>query len=273
MNIFEKFIHFFAGTMTTPINFGVWHLISIAFVISTTIFICCTFKNCSDKTFRRIILVFWIVMLVLEVYKQVLFSYELNGKVGVWDFRWEFFPFQLCSMPLYVLPFVAFLKEGKVRDSIMSFMATFAFFGGVAVMIYPGNVFVEYIGINIQTMVHHGLQVVLGVFIFIYNRKKFNHKYFLLGIIPFVAVLLIAIFSNLIMYRVLDEYFNMFYISPYFECHLPVLEVVQQKVPYFAFLLIYILGFVFVAYLMFIIMRGIYNLILFLWNKKNEQKN
>lgn len=270
MNFFEKIVHFFSAEMTTPTNYGIWHIISLLLVIGLTVFLCVKFKDCKDKTFRRIILISWVVILVLEIYKQIVFSFDWDGNIATWDFEWYAFPFQLCSMPLYLLPFVAFLKDGKVRDSIMSFLATFAFFGGLATMLYPNNVFISTIGINIQTMVHHGLQVVLGIFIFVYNRKKFNLKFFLLGIIPYVILVAIAMMSNLIMFRVLSEEFNMFYISPYYECVLPLLGDIQKAVPYVVFLLTYILGFVLVACLMYLIMRGIYKLTQ--RKHKNEQK-
>lgn len=271
MNFFEKIVYFFSAEMTTPTNYGVWHIVSLLLMIGLTIFLCVKFKDCKDKTFRRIIWISWVVILVLEIYKQIVFSFDWDGNIATWDFEWYAFPFQLCSTPLYLLPFVAFLKEGKVRDSIMSFMATFAFFGGLATMLYPNNVYISTIGINIQTMVHHGLQVVLGIFIFVYNRKKFNIKFFLLGIIPFVILIAIAMLSNLVMYHAINETFNMFYISPYYECVLPLLGDIQKVVPYIVFLLIYVVGFVAVACIMYFIMFGIYKLCLKL-RKRHEQK-
>ena len=40
-------------------------------------------------------------------------------------------------------------------------------------MIYPNDVFSTQLGISIQTMVHHGMQVVLGVYVSVYNRNKY----------------------------------------------------------------------------------------------------
>ena len=60
-----------------------------------------------------------------------------------------------------------FNKEGCVKDSAMAFMMTFSLFGGLVVMAYPNDVFIETIGINLQTMIHHGLQVVLGIYLFV----------------------------------------------------------------------------------------------------------
>ena len=58
----------------------------------------------------------------------------------------------------------------------------------------------------------------------------------------------------------IDETFNMFYISPYFDCTLPILSMIYPKVNYLIFVALYILGFTFIAFLIFIIARGIIKL-------------
>ena len=45
------------------------------------------------------------------------------------------------------------------------------------------------------------------------------------------------------------ETFNMFYISPFYPCTLPVLNIIYEKTPYIVFLLCYILGFLLAGYI------------------------
>ena len=152
-------------------------------------------------------------------------------------------------LPLYILPIIAFSKDSHLRDSLVSYISVFSFFGGVAVFFYPNDVFVETIGINIQTMIHHGLQIVLGVFCVVYNRKKLEKiGYFLSSIPVFSFLVSIAVVMNVIGYHLLpNDTFNMFYISPYYPCTLPILELLYPRVPFIAFILIYIVGFVAIA--------------------------
>ena len=258
MNWFEKFLVSLKAEMTTPGNYGWFHLMFVGIAIIATVLLCVFGKNAKDKTFRRIVFWCWIVMLVLEIYKQIFYA-GLHVRDGhlVWDYQWGNFPFQLCSIPLYLLPFVAFMKEGKVRDSILAFLSTFAFFGGLVVFVYPNDVFVRMIGINIQTMIHHGLQIVLGIYFMVYNRKKLNWIYFLRGAIVFAISMFTALMLNIIMYHAvmvhIGQSFNMFYIGPYVKCHLPILTDIWTKVPYVVFLLIYGFGFVIAGALMFAI--------------------
>lgn len=255
MNFFEKILHSLSGLMERPTNYGWFHLLFMAMIIAFTVFICVKFHSADDKTFRRIILISWIVMVTLEIYKQLIFSFEYESGLAVWDYQWYAFPYQLCSTPLYVLPFIAFSKHSKFRDALTSYMSVFSLFGGLAVFFYPNDVFVQTIGINIQSMVHHGLQIVLAVYCVVYNRNKIkNFKYHLWSIPVFALLVSAAIIMNIVGYHLIsDETFNMFYISPYFDCTLPVLGSIYPKVPFIAFILIYIIGFVIVATILYYI--------------------
>ncbi len=261
MNGFEKFIYALQAEMTTPTNYSLFHLVAIALVIVSTIAVCLLLKNAKQKTFRIFVFVCWLVILILEVYKQVVFSFGYDGSIAVWDYEWYAFPFQLCSVQLYLLPFVVFLKDGKVRDAIIAFLSIFSFFGGFVVYLCPNDVFISMIGINIQTMVHHGLQILLGIFFIVYNRKKLSFKYFLSSIAVFVVCIGVAMALNFIVPNFTDETFNMFYISPKFECTLPVLSIIYPKVPYIVFLLLYIVGFSIVELIIFLIFYAIAKLL------------
>ena len=273
MNWFEKFLLGLKGTMERPTNYGWFHLMFFAIVIASTILICIYGRNAKSKNFKIVVAVLWGGVLLLEIYKQLIFSIsEVDGQ-AVWDYQWYAFPYQLCSTPLFLLPFVAFMKDGKIRDSIMSFLSTFAMFGGLVVFLYPNDVFVQTIGINIQTMIHHGLQIVLGIYFMVYNRKKLNWMYFVKGIIVFAVMVGIAQLLNIIVYHAVTkangETFNMFYISPYYPCTLALLgDLIYPNVPYIVFLLIYIIGFTGAGALMFLIQYYAIKGVTMLYNKK-----
>lgn len=252
MSFLEKFLHSLEGEMTRPGNYGWFHLVSVFVIITLTVFLCLKFRDADEKVVRRILFIAWIVMMFAETLKQVLFTFEYDGVSAVWDYQWYAFPYQLCGTPLVVLPFIVFLKEGKVRDAFMAFMSTFSLFGGLATFFYPNDVFVREIAINIQTMLHHGLQIVLGVFIAVHNRRRLTHKYYLSSIPVFAGLLGLAMAMNIGVYHIfvakgIDETFNMFYVSPYFDCTLPVLSSIYPKVPYAIFIVLYIFGFVLIS--------------------------
>jgi hypothetical protein len=166
------------------------------------------------------------------------------------------------------MPFIVFLKDGKIRDAFISYMGAFSFFGGLAVFFYPNDVFISTIGINIQTMVHHGTQVVIGIFLLVHQRKKLGIFHYLMGIPAFAGFSTIAIALNEITVALgLTENFNMFYISRHYDCTLPVLSAIYPNVPYPVFLSIYLLGFVIVSSIMYFAQYGIIKLVK---NKKSK---
>ncbi len=271
MEFIKKILSFLTLDMTEPTSYGWFHFLFVAIMLGLTIFLCVKFKDTSDKVFRRIVLICWIVMVVLELYKQLEFSYTVGAEFITWDYQWYAFPYQLCSTPLYALPFIAFMKDSKFRDAFVAYMSTFSLFGGLVTFIYPEQVFVETIGINIQTMTHHGLQIVLGIFFIVYARKNFPVKFYLKGIAVFGGFATIALIANelFVAFFSTDETFNMFYISRHFDCILPILDQVYDKLWYGLFLVLYIFGFVLVSAIIFSIAKLI---IYIVGREKNRAK-
>ncbi|MBR2343200.1 MAG: YwaF family protein [Clostridia bacterium] len=266
MSFWVKLLEFLETKGETPTMYGAFHIVFIVLVALATFLLCKFFGSSSERTYRRIVLIGWIAMVVLEVYKQIIYAVSFENGAFVWDYEWYAFPYQLCSTPLYVMPFAALLKNGRVRDAAMAYLATFSFFGGLVVFIYPGDVFVSTIGISAQSMIHHGMQIVIGIYTAFYNRKRFNFGFFLHAVPAFAALCAAALIMNIGVYHAfaasgIEDTFNMFYISPYFPCTLPLLgDVIWPNVPYAAFLVIYILGFCIAAYVLYIIQYGLMRL-------------
>ncbi len=253
MNFFEKILFFLQGEMECPTPYSLFHICCLLLVAAATVFLILRCRGVSDRAVRRICLVVWIVVVALEIYKQLVFSMSVTDGTATWDYQWYAFPFQFCSTPLYALPFVIWLKDGRLRDAFIAFFATFSVFGGLAVMFYPGDVFIGMIGINIQTMIHHGSQVVMGIFLFAYYRDRLPFRRLAGSVAVFAGFAATAILLNEIVFAyftriaMIDETFNMFFISPHYPCTLPVLSGIYDKIPYLAFLLLYLVGFALIA--------------------------
>lgn len=256
MELITKLYDIANSTMEEPASFGGFHLAFVASVILLTVLMASACRNCSDKTLRGVTGFVWIIIALLEVYKQIIFGLSLNDGVFSWDYAWYAFPFQFCSSPLYILPIIAFAKNEKLRERCIAYMMTFSLFAGLAVFCYPGDVFMEIRGINYQTMIHHGSQILMGVLYGVRYRAKLSPKFFFGGVRTFVAMVFIAMLLNVAGYHMLTlagmgDTFNMFYISPYFACTLPILDTVWAKLPYLAFVCVYFFGFILCALIVF----------------------
>lgn len=263
MNALAKLLLFLQRTMETPESYGAFHLLAVLIVVGATVLLCLKLRDADEKTVRRLLLIAWITVVTLEIYKQIIFTFDVNDTgVITGDYSWYAFPFQFCSTPLYVLPLAIFMKNGRLRDAAIAYLCTFSLFGGLVVMTYPNDVFISTIGINIQTMVHHGLQVVLGIFLAVHNRRRLSPAHFLGALPLFTVMVTTAMLLNVGVYHVLtarglDDVFNMFFVSPYHPCTLPVLSTVYELTPYPVFLFIYLIGFSLAAALVYFMIYAI----------------
>ena len=256
MDLLTKIYDLANTTMTSPTNFSGFHIAFIVAVGVLTVLAAFIFKNCSLKTLRFVTAFVWVVIVLLEIYKQLVFSVYLTDGVFSWDYSWYAFPFQFCSSPLYILPIIAFTSNERLRNRCVAYMMTFALFAGLAVFCYPNDVFMEITGINYQTMIHHGSQIFIGVLYGVRYRKRLTAQFFFGGVRTFVTMVFIAMALNVGVYHMLsalsiDETFNMFYISPYFDCTLPVLSTVWGMVSYVPFVCVYFFGFILCALIIY----------------------
>ena len=256
--LFEQILAMLDGKMQEPNSFGWYHLLCLAIVVALCALIICKRKSFTPQRIRLNIGIAALLLILFEVYKQLNFSY--NAESDRWGYQWYAFPFQFCSTPMYIGLLAGLTKKGKFHESLCAYLATYAIFAGTAVMVYPGNVFIETIGINIQTMICHGSMITIGIYLYATGYVKLSHKTILKAIPVFAVTLGMALIMNEVMYHsgwLNGEEFNMFYISPYFENFLPIYSDVHKAVPAPWNILIYSVGFTALAYLMLLIAMGI----------------
>lgn len=245
--------------MTCPEPYGWFHLLFFALAIAAGVLLC-VFAKKDAASVRRVVLVTSIVVLLLEVYKLLNFGFSYEGEI-TYSFPWYAFPFQFCSTPMYV-GLLAGLTRGRMHRCACAYLATYAVFAGLCVMIHPGDVFVETVGINIQTMVCHGSMLSIGIYLLGTDYVAAVHKTLLRAVPVFIGAVVVAMGLNEWAYRsgLLEEhYFNMFYFSPHTDPHLPLYSDVQNALGVANPLsfIIYVAGFTLGAYAVLLIAMGI----------------
>lgn len=127
---------------------------------------------------------------------------------------------------------------------------------GISVMLYPITVFVKETLINVQTMVHHGFMIIMGVYLIANKDVECNFKSLINGAKVFGVLVAIALIANITTYYIgIDNGLELFYISPYHTSILPVYSIIYTKVPYIIFLLIYLVSFTVGAYIPLLIFK------------------
>lgn len=247
MNVLVKVLNFLESEMESPVPYGWFHLLWLGLIV-ISIFVLYKLRNrYSEKQLKIILFTYGIIAFILESLKQIIWAveYDVLTNSFIWDFEWYSFPFQLCTTPIIVSLICSFMKDGKLRNALLSYLAFFTILGSISTIFIPDNCFTSDILINIHTMWLHYGSFVVSIYLLMNRVVKVKISNVFNGFIIFIIFVVIAMALKLSIYYsgILNgETFNMFYISPYFISSLPVFDVIQENVPYILYLIIYIVA-------------------------------
>ena len=262
----EQFLHFLQGEMEVPGIISWFHFLMLIPIIGLSIIIPLFFRNSSEKVYKRILFIFWVILINLEIFKQILKAFHY-GDPSYWEYSIRDFPFSICSMPYYFIPIILFVnkeKHPKIVDSANGYMCFISLLSGIAVCIYTDMVMSNMIFINVQSLIHHGSQVILGVYVFVWNRKSISFKTVYRSLIAFLITAVIAIIINVSFY---PHFINMFFINPTRITNLPIGNIVQEKAGYPVYLIGFLSLIAVMTYLTYLVETSIYKLVI----KKKDQ--
>lgn len=262
MDFLQNILRIMDRQMKTPQLYGWFHIVSLTLTVLITVALCYRHKDDSPNRVRGIVFGTAVLVTLAEIYKQINYSFSYGDGI-TFDYQWYAFPFQFCSTPMYVGLLAGVLRKGKLQEALYAYLATFAVFAGVCVMIYPGDVFVGTVGINIQTVICHGSMICIGIYLFYTGTVKPETRTVMKAMAVFTCTVSMAVLFNEIAYwtGLLDrEVFNMFFISRHCAPSLPVYSLVQAVVPYPWCLLIYILAFTLASYLILLVAKAVQKL-------------
>jgi len=265
MNFFEKLLYMLQLEMNTPKAFGWFHLMWIGITVVLLIILFKLRKRYNEKQLKIVLGVFGIIALIFEVIKQLIwsFNYDIVKDIVSWDYQWYAAPFQLCTTPIFVSIICLFLKESKIRNALLSYMAFVTILGGLITILIPDSCFVSDTLINIHTMWLHCGSFVVSVYLIMSGAVKLNKQSLINAFKVFIIFVLIAEILNVSIYNmnILNgEDFNMFYISPYFVSALPVFSTLQANLTFAIYLIIYIIAVCLGATVVYGISCGIKNI-------------
>ena len=261
MEFWKKLLQILNAKMGTPKQFGLFHWCSIFILILTIIFLYKFRKHLSPQRVRKIILYTSILLLISEVYIQVHHSFSIVENNIKFEYQWFFFPWQFCSTPMYIGVLSAIIKKGKFQDALYAFLATYSVAAGTIVMVYPTAVFTDTIGLNIGTMFGHGSMVAMGACLFasgIVKPEPTEPKTLLKALPVFATVFSVALILNeaSLVTGILDKCnFSMFYINRHCVSPVTLCMLIQERVPYVVFWIIYIIIFNLAAYIVLLLAK------------------
>ena len=196
-----------AWPMTPPKPYSFFHIFLCLAGISFSICLAVFLSRRRRDPVRRLFLC-GLILAVSEVYKQLFLT--LVAHPGVYD--WWYFPFQLCSIPMYLCLILPLLPEGG-RRTAATFLQDFGLLGGFMALAEPSGLMHPYITLTLHGFIWHFILIFTGVTCFLSPLPCRSRRGFLRALPLFLVCCLIALFINWAAGP--DTKIDMFYISPY----------------------------------------------------------
>ena len=243
-----------------PGAFSGFHIIWLLIMVAAAVVLSLTLaKKHSDKCDRVIVGIFALLLVGCEVIKQ-LFWFEFYGY-----YRFEIFPFQFCSVPIYMSLLATLIPSEKFREACYKFLAFYGIIGGLSVMLVLSAVLYTYfVPMSLHAMLWHSILVVMGVYLIASRGYGKRIRELFVPSMIFLGFIILAIIGNILVYKLhLDtpacqpgDNLSMFYISPYYPTQLPLLGAIQE-ISYPLFVVCYAVIFNAFSFLVWAVSHGV----------------
>lgn len=199
-----------AWTMVPPQPYGAFHLIFFLVGLLVVTAAAWQLRNANEKQNKIILWTFGGILLVFEIYKQLFYTYVIGGGA----YQWWIFPFQLCSVPMYLCIIAPFLKDGKLKNSLYDFMLAFNMMGGFVAFLEPSGLIHEYWTLTIHAFTWHLMILFIGLYLGFSKRAGRRLSDYKKAVYIFIVLCVIAFAINLIFWKAASGDINMFYVGP-----------------------------------------------------------
>lgn len=182
-----------------------------------------TLKALPDKTVSRILFGCGVFLAACELYKQLFLYMIINH--GAYD--WWFFPFQLCSIPMYLCLILPLVPAGRLKRALYTFMQDYGVIGGIAALAVPEGFSHIHWSLTLHGYAWHIVLILIGLFIMLTGSAEKSRRGFLDTFPLFIGCCLIATAVNLLAPG--RGRADMFYITPYYPTTQPVFHEIALR--------------------------------------------
>ena len=256
LSTLDAFFESVAWPMERIPAYGPFHILYTLIGFALCAFLAWKLRKVSDKTAGGILFSLGLLLALSEVFKQFFYFFVMMPN----RYSWHDFPFQLCSVPMYMCLIVPWLKPGKLQRGMFSFMVLYNLLGGAISFTEPSGLLHEHWFLTIHALVWHMLLVFIGLFLCFSKRGGNRISDYKGATWTFIALCAIAFAMNCFVQFVLGESMNMFFVGPG-NSPLAVFSLFSEWFGWYVNTAIYIFAVCLGAYIVFL-------LIYYLQNKK-----
>lgn len=164
-----------------------------------------------------------LLMLASEIWKQWSLTFLLNRG----HYNWWYFPFQLCSIPMYLCLLLPWINSKKARSILLTFLMDFGLLAGIFTFFDTSGLHYGYTPLTVHSYAWHILLIIIGICAGRTKEADYSLGGFLKSSSLYLVCCLIATIFNLAFYQF--GQINMFYISPYYRMSQKVFEYITVR--------------------------------------------
>ncbi len=206
----DAFFESIAWPMERFPAYGVFHISYTLIGFAVCGFCAWKLRRVSDKAAGWILFVLGLVLAISEVFKQFFYFFVMKDNC----YSWGDFPFQLCSVPMYMCLLAPWLKAGRVQRGMYSFMVLYNLLGGAISFAEPSGLLHGHWFLTVHALVWHMLLVFIGLFLCFSKRGGDQRSDYKGATCTFVVLCGIAFALNCFVQYGLHEHMNMFFVGP-----------------------------------------------------------
>ena len=210
MNFVSDWILATAWEMETPKPYGFFHLSFALIGIAACVLGAWYLRKLGDRGNRILLVSCGVFLAICELYKQLFYYYY----IGAGSYQWWIFPFQLCSVPMYLCIIAPFLKPGKVQKGMYGFMTSYNLLGGLMALIEPSGIVHPYWTLTLHAFIWHISLIFIGLYLLASRRAGVEIKDYKAATKAFLVLSAIAFSINVLLRDVSGGTVNMFFVGP-----------------------------------------------------------
>lgn len=111
------------------------------------------------KQYKRFFLCCGTAMLLSEIWKQWTLTFYINNG----QYIWWYFPFQLCSIPMYVCLLFGLADSEKIQRILLAFLMDFGLLAGIFAFFDTSGMHYHYLPLTAHSYAWHILLIIIGI--------------------------------------------------------------------------------------------------------------
>lgn len=227
----ERFFQWTAWPMALPAPYSPFSIILTVLGVLASGLSAFHFAASARIRPRTVLLTSGALLAMMELYKQGFLYLIVNGG----QYNWWYFPFQLCSVPMYLGLIYGLLPDSAPRSVfkiIPTFLQDFGLLGGIMALAVPDGLLHPYWTLTLHGFLWHFILIFLGLYCKQKGLAESGSQGFL-RILPlyFVCCAIAAAINTAVQMTVYPcGYADMFYINCFFPSEQPLFHQISLAV-------------------------------------------